>query len=385
MMKKYIFVALTTLLFVCPNFAQFTTVTYDFERNWFNEGQALPAEKSMIIKGIAPKNVEMITFNILSAKRNDELYQATWQKTTNNEFALTVPYMLRASDRYDFRIDTYEKLASDKQKELVQDLEATLDTYVEVNLKGDKEIKLLKNSKKTMQELQAIVEKVLLPYRNKNGYWSSEFSEVVKLKLEQLDNADLETNYVKGDTTTTRKAVRQNTRQELVNELKAQIEREAMRMLEGDVLVLTTSRIVDDYMTEAKMNSLSINIGYGGVYLDGKWSNLSYDAAPYVGLAFPLGNSILGSKLLSNTSVTMGVFLNNFEDAQGNEITGLVVNRPIYLGFDHKLFQFVRLNAGATFLEENDGTGDLSANKNVMIRPYVGLSARIDLSVKLGK
>lgn len=385
MMKKYLFVALATLLFVYPNFAQFTTVTYDFERNWFNEGQTLPAEKSMIIKGIAPQGVEMISFNILSAKRNDELYQATWQKTTNNEFALTVPYMLRASDRYDFRVDTYEKLASDKRKELEQDLEATLDTYVEVNLRGEKEIKLLKNSKKTMQELQEIVEKVLSPYRNKNGYWASEFSEVVKLKLEQLDKADLESNYVKGDTTMTRKAVRQTTREELVNELKAQIEREAMRMLEGDVLVLTTSRYVDDYMTEAKINSLSINVGYGGVYLDGKWNDLSYDAAPYVGLAFPLGNSVLGSKLLSNTSVTMGIFLNNLEDAQGNEITGFVVNRPIYFGLDHKLFQFVRINAGATFLEETGAAGDLSANKNVMIRPYVGLSARIDLSVKLGK
>ncbi|MEM8523512.1 MAG: hypothetical protein AAGG68_02655 [Bacteroidota bacterium] len=385
MMKKYLFVALATLLFVCPNFAQFTTVTYDFERNWFNEGQVLPAEKSMIIKGIAPKNVEMIIFNILSAKRSDELYQATWQRTSNNEFALTVPYMLRASDRYDFRVDTYEKLDSERRKELEQDLKATLDTYVEVNLRGEKDIKLLKNSKKTMRELKEITENVLSPFRNKNGYWTSEFSDVVRLKLEQLEKADLESNYVKGDTTTTRKAVRQNTRQELVNELKAQVEREAMRILEGDILVLTTSRVVDDYMTEAKTNSLSLNVGYGGVYLDGQWSDLSYDAAPYLGIAFPLGNSILGSKFLSNTSVTMGVFLNDLEDAQGNQITGFVVNRPIYVGLDHKLFQFVRINAGATFLEETEVAGDMSASKSVMIRPYVGLSARIDLSLKLGK
>ena len=44
--------------FACPLIAQFTTVTYDVERNWFNEGRALPAEKSMILKGVMPDDTE---------------------------------------------------------------------------------------------------------------------------------------------------------------------------------------------------------------------------------------------------------------------------------------------------------------------------------------
>ncbi|MEM9885543.1 MAG: hypothetical protein AAF849_06590 [Bacteroidota bacterium] len=384
-MKKLILLFFIVLAFVLPNFAQFTTVTYDLERNWFNEGQPLPAEQAMIIKGIVKDEVDLIEFNILSAKRGDELYQATWMKQNANEFAITVPYMLRASDRYDFRIDLFQNLSSTKKQELLNDLKATLATYVDVNIAGEKDLKLLKNSKKSLKELQTITEKTLMPYRNKNGYWASEFSEVVRLKLEQLDKADLEVGYVKGDSSTTRQAVRSNNRTNLINELKAQIAREANRILDTDVLVLSSSRSVDDYATKKKANSLAINVGYGGVYLDGDLDDLDYDAAPYLGIAFPLGNSVLGSRFLSNTSVTMGVFLNQFEDNDGKRIEGFVIDNPIYLGLDHKLFQFIRLNVGATFLEADNSIDQSMSSSNILIRPYVGLSARIDLSVKLGK
>lgn len=384
-MKELIIVAAAIFVFVSTILAQFTTVTYDLERNWFNEGQALPAEKPMIVKGIAAEEVALIEFNILSAKSANELYRSVWVKQDDNEFVITVPYMLRASDRYDFRIDLFQKLTEQKRKELVEDLTATLATYVEVNLAGEKDIKLLKDSKKTMKELQEIVEKTLLPYRNKNGYWSSEFSEVVRLKLEQLDKADLDAGFVKGDSTMTRQAMRSNNRDRLFRELNAQIAREATRMLDSDILVLSMSRTVDDYSTEKKANSLAINVGYGGVFLNGGLNDLSYDAAPYLGIAFPFGNSVLGSKFLSNTSLTMGVFLDQFEDGDGNSIEGFIVDNPIYIGLDHKLFQFVRINAGATFLEASNGINTANLGKNVIIRPYLGLSARIDLSVKLGK
>ena len=387
MMKKLFLAAIAVLISLCPNFGQFTTVTYDLDRNWFNEGQPLPAEKSMIFKGTMPDGTEMVELNILSSKRNDQLYKAVWQRLNNNEIAMTVPFKLRSSDEYDFRFDLFNATTQKERTKMLEELTATLDTYVDVNLTGEKNIKLLKGSKKTMKDLNSILENALSHFRSKTLDWQPAFSEIIHLKLEQLEKADLDKNYIKRDSASTKKSVRNTTRQELVSSLKDQAGREAKQMLDADLLVLTASRFIDDYTTVEKLNSLAVNVGYGGVFLSGDWDDFTYGASAYLGLAFPLGNSVLGSKFLSNTSVTLGVFLENFEDEDGNKVTGFLVDRPIYLGLDHKLFKFIRVNAGASFLEGTkvSGVPDVGNSTTVMVRPYIGLSARIDLSIGLGK
>jgi hypothetical protein len=388
-MKKLALAIIVIMVFVCPNYAQFTTVTYDVDKNWFNEGQTLPAEKSMNFKGILPQNIERIEINILTSKGDNHLYQATAKKQINNEFSLPVNYKLRASDKYDFQIDFFKVLSEEKKSALKDQIIATLDTYIDVNLSGDKSIKLLKKPGKTVKEMNKIVEEALILYRSPVASWRPEFSQVVRLKLEQLDKSDLDKDYVKGDTSTTRHAVRQTARQQLVNELKAQVNRETEQLFDVEMLVLSESKMIDNYPTESKENGLSINVGYGGVYLAGNWENMTYGAAPYVGLAFPLGNSILGSKFLRNSSFTLGFFLEDFEDEKNNPVTGFLVDKPIYLGLDYKLFKFIRINTGVAFLEGtkhgDPNNPEVITGKKVMIRPFVGLSARIDLRIGLGK
>lgn len=386
-MKNLILATLAVIVFISPNFAQYTTVTYDFERNWFNEGQPLPAEKAMVFKGIMPEKAERMELNILSGKRGDLLYQASAGIQNNKEFSLPVNYKLRAEEKYDFRVDFFTALPTKDRQKTEENLTATLAAYIDVNLTGEKSVKLLKNSKHILNDMNEMVSNAFKPYRVKTADWQPKLSDIVRLKLEQLEKTDLEKGYVKGDTTTTKKATRENARRLLVSELKAQITREVNQMLETEMLVISESHLVNDYETESKENGLSVNVGYGGVYLSGKLEDANYGASPYVGLAFPLGNSVLGSKFLSNSSVTLGFFLNNFEDENDNVVTGFLVNRPIYVGLDHKLFKFIHLNAGAAFLEgtETDLTmPDLGGDTQVMIRPFVGLSARFNLKIGLG-
>ncbi|MEM1327282.1 MAG: hypothetical protein AAGI23_15070 [Bacteroidota bacterium] len=376
---KFLYVWLLCCSFSIATYAQFTTVTYDQSRAWFNDGQPLPAEAAMIVKSNVDSDVEMVEFNILSPKREDVLYQSSWQRQNNGEVSITLPYPLRAAERYDFKINFYEDLSDRDRKELVKHLQQTMNTYVEVNLKGSKDLDLRKNSKKTLKEMQEVTDVVLSPYRTKRGYWQSSYSEVVRLKLEQLDNADLDDQYSMQDTSLTKEARRVKNRNRLIEELQTQIDQEVEQLLNTDVLVLTNSQFIDDYPTDKKRNMLSLNIGYSGIYLDGGWEDLDYAASPYVGLAFPLGNSVLGAKVLRNTSVTMGIFLQELENTQGEVVEGFLIDRPLYLGLDHKLFQFIRINAGATFLQEGVDS------KNVLVRPYMGLSARVDLGVRLGQ
>jgi hypothetical protein len=381
MMNKLLITTIMLML-VIPGFAQFTAVNYDTGKQWFNEGQPLPAEVALVFKGLLPQEVDRLEIQILSSKR-DYLYGAVGKRQDNNEFAIPVNYKLRASERYDFQIDFFQRLPESEKAVLKGEILKTMDTYIDVNLSGEKSIKLLKNPHRTVKEMNAIVADILRIYRSKIAGWDREFSAVVQLKLEQLDDAKLGANYSKSDTSTTLQTTRANTRAKLISQLKEQVGQEINQMLGVEMLVLRETQIVDDYPTEPKENSLSINVGYGGVYLSGDLNDLTYGSAPYVGLAFPLGNSVLGSNFLSNSSVTIGFFLDNFEDEKGNEITGFLVNRPIYLGLDHKLFKFLRINAGGVFLEEAVSGG--SSNRDVLIRPYVGLSARIDLSIGLGK
>lgn len=386
-MKKLFLSAI--IIFISLNFlmAQFTTVAYDFERNWFNEGQPLPAEKSMVFKGMIPTDAKLIELNILSAKRKDELYTATWYKTNNNELSLIVPYKLKSSTAYSFSLNFFNALPTGEHSKLEKDICDMLYTYIEVNLSGEKSIKFEKKNKKILKEMNDMIANMLAEYRTKQPDWQPMMSELVTLKIEQLEKADLTQDFEKADSTMTKKSIRNTTRQQLVDDLKGQINREIAQLLNRELFILKDTRFVPDYATEDKENGLALNVGYGGVYLSGKWSDFTYGASPYLGIAFPLGNSVLGSKFLSNSSVTLGVFLDNFEDENGNKVSGLIVNRPIYLGLDHKLFKFIRINGGATFLEGLNASDDpnIETTKKIMIRPYLGLSARIDLSIHLGK
>jgi hypothetical protein len=84
---------------------------------------------------------------------------------------------------------------------------------------------------------------------------------------------------------------------------------------------------------------------------------------------------------MGNSAITLGAFINRFENNKGEEINGFLVKNPIYVGLDHRMFKFLRVNAGATFLEDQNAN---SGNK-ILVRPFLGLSAKIDLTIGLGK
>ncbi len=145
-------------------------------------------------------------------------------------------------------------------------------------------------------------------------------------------------------------------------------------------------REVQDYPTEKIGSSLALNIGYGGVLLNGEPENFTYGSAPYVGLSIPLSNRAYSNTLLRNTSISVGAFTNNFESSVGNTITGPVFGRPYFVGLGYSIFRFIRLNAGVVALEEKIGdpaSGEQPSFEldRIKIQPFIGLSAEIKFSV----
>ena len=300
---------------------------------------------------------------------------------------------LRASTKYDIEI-TYFKPVSKSDSEALNDrLTEKLHSFIDFNLTdGKKGIKLMRSEKKMVAAMNEMVQNDMKNYRNSVQVPYVGFSELVAMKLKQIKSTSIKVEKSTAETKAERKSIQSagkaQIRQDLIDELKDLVSKETQDITAGNWSVLADSRYVDNYETEGKQSSFAVNFGYGGVYLSGKVSdNLTYGNSPYLGLSFPLGNTTFAPKVLSNSSITLGAFVNNFTDENNNTVTGPVFGRPIYLGLDYKLFQFVRFNAGATLLEgmkAKDET-NLDFTKTIYVRPFIGLSAKINLAIGLDK
>lgn len=394
---KRLSLALLALFFtIFTVYGQYTTINYQLEKNYFNEGQPLPAERPLMFTGIVPDGIDIIEISIFPAKAKkdkDRLYLASWKdfdQNDNTNYSLAVGYKLRASEQYDFRFDFFKKISSREQEELADRMLNQIQAYLDANIRlKNNSLELSGSERKMVRELENIIQTALEDYRNQNGINFEGLSETVRQKLDKIESLNLNKQMAGKDNpedgTNKKEQIFNQQLQELENAVVADI-RELMSLPWSKRAI---SRYVDDYETERKKGSFSISAGYGGVYLNGDLDKLTYGASPYLGVAFPLSNSTIAPKFLRNSSIVMGAFLENFEDESGNKISGLIVDRPIYLGLDYKLFEFIRFNAGAALLEKtavgSNGNDTDAVEKLTLIRPFVGLSARIDLTVGFGK
>lgn len=386
---KFIFTLLAFLILnSVTSFAQYTTVKFDPSSNWFNQGQALPAEEDMVFTGPASTEHEMIELRFLDPKKEDLLFSAVWRRQNQEqEFIIPVNYKLRADHAYTLQFDYYGSISKQEQQELKQQLLSNLFTTVEVAQKESKGFDFRGNGRKIINNMNELLEEQLAPYRAKIASWTPALSDLVKLQIEQMQAMDLDANYNRSDTTQTRQSVRNSARTAQLERLQTLLNTEVERILDVPLFKIRDSRIVKNYATEGKKGALSLNLGYGGVYLSGKWTNGQYAAAPYAGVAIPLGNRVLGTKFFRNTAINAGVFLTTLEGAEGQVTEGFLIKQPLYLGLDYRLFQFVHFNAGTAILNGNTLSGNdaNASDQQLAFRPFVGLSARINLQMGLGK
>lgn len=315
--------------------------------------------------------VTFVEIELYDSKGVNQLYSANWRSSGSKNFSIPFNYRLYPSEKYDFRINYFQLLSNEDKQDIKNQLLDRFNTFINGNTKrtADK-VQLNKSAKQMSSYLDAAISEIFLQYRpavDLPGQMMS-FSDAVKDKLKAIDGQS-----AKSDSSTV----------VVLDELKAQVKVEVDRIFSREYVEIVDSKYVDNYETERKRGAVSINLGYGGVYLDGGLDDLTYGAAPFVGLAFPLGNNKL-SPVLGNASITLGVFTEDFEDQNGVTVTGFIVPKPIYLGLDYKLFQFIRLNAGATFLETENDQNEMGGSE-IIVRPFVGIGARINLNINIDK
>lgn len=388
MKKTFIFI----LLLSCFSaYSQYSTVTYDDAKNWFNESQPLPAESSWMLHGSLPENAKMTTLEIFNTDNIEKLplYTTQWKVAidgASKKFVMPVNYKLRGNDSYTFVITYYRSVSNDEKEKLQLLLNDGIEVYISQSISAsNKNVQLRKHPKLILQDLDQLVNDGTALYNSANNVNFNGFSLLILDKIKQIDELKLKKARfnVLNKEDDTKRNIRIQYLEKHLDELKAMCKKELAQFLSTDILVLSDRRIIANYPTAKVKNVLPVNIGYAGIYNKGSVNNLSYGSAPYAGISFPLGNKAFSSKFWSNTSISAGVMLQNVDLGDDKDVTGPLVGRPIMIGLGYKTFYFLRLNAGASILQsaKNDVT-DLS---KVFIRPYVGLSIEINLWMGLEK
>ena len=357
--------------------AQRATVPYDFARNAFGDFEDLPSETNLLITGALPPRVELVEVAVFEEEIDDDteeddvlyLGQYTASGTVGaREFAVPINFPLYPGEDYTFRISYFTTTDSATRADLYRQIRRTLESYLNLNYTvDDGAIELGQSPRRLRRELDQIAQQSMRRYRITSPLSFDGFSDVVLQQIRQLDGAPVEQG-----------APLRNLMQLLDGELRS--------MLNQDMVMLRTQRVVTDVQTEPKPGYFSIVAGYGAAYYDGDLDDLDYGDGAFVGLGFPFSVTKVAPRVLRNAEFSVGVFVDDFE-IDGRDFTGPIVNRPIFAGLDYKLFQFVRFNAGAVFLEEDDGNEDMFDNLDtrVRVRPFIGLSAKLNRTLSLDK
>jgi len=373
------------LLMAVSSWAQKPTVSFDYAKENFNENQPLPAETYFMVTSPISKQVMGVGIQIHRGKESGKkaaLYEGFWKRAGGNAdevFYLPVNYKLRGNDEYDFTIQYYRKVTEKEQVEVAKILYQLIDAYIDQAFDGGKKLELLKNTQQTIDDLNSVVNTALSRYKNLSGLEFAGFSDLVKTKVGQMEGIKFNKKDSLGY---------EMQRTETLAELSKLIQLETSFVNTSDWVVVADSKTIDNYPVERTQNILTLQVGYGGTYLDGKVDDLSYAAAPKAGFVFPLGNAAFASRFWSKSAIVAGVYLTDFEDADNNKISGPIFKRPIYAGLGYNVFRFVRVNAGVSVLEgaTTAGSGGVSGlDSRVFVRPFVSITADLRLWIDLAK
>lgn len=383
-MKK----VLIAILFALPLMAgaQIESVPFDIIKNQLNSGMPLPAESPFYVKGLLPQGVRLVQLEIHRGKvRNNPDHSYVWKAPFDykvEEYELFLSEPLRSNKPYTFIFSFYKNASNAELDHLRNSLHQNLSAYINANYQIDRRgFTSLTPRKTLLNNLSNIVETGAGRYEHFISAEFPGFSDIVEQKIEQLEKSKLKNAKFsvfggKNDLDSAKVVFAREQIEELVKIVQAEVD----QYLAKDMLVLVDTREIADYRTEKLPSYLPINVGYGGAYFSGNFSDFDYGSAPHVGISLPLGNRTF-AKYLGNASLSTGVMLLNMENSAGETVSGPLIDRPIYVALGYKFLNVFRFHAGGvvTSRDSNSGTEVIS------VYPYLGLSFEFDLNIRFNQ
>jgi hypothetical protein len=371
-MKKAIFL-MVLISMIKLSFAQMQTIQFDAKLLHFDNGRPLPAEEAFIINTQAPSFVMMVKLQLAIRDFDRKILpESRWvRRAGDTGEAAIIPnyYLLRSGSDYNLRFIYYREIEEIERSQISEMLETTVQTFIQLNIQpsGDR-FNFLNSPANIYQALNLMLKESMVNYDVSQGIAAPRFSGIVENMLRSMAGRRI--------SATGADVGMENSYELLIRQLNNEIE----MIVNSYQYVLHDVVTVLNYPVEKKMNTLSLNFGYAGIYESGGFSDLNYYSGPYLGLSVPMGRKAFAGNFWSNTHLSTGVFLNIFETSGGNNISGPVINMPIYAGLGYRAFRFIKVQAGATLLEEekiSDGS------KSLFLAPFVGLSIEFNIWVGL--
>jgi|GEM_PF-3087466 len=354
--------------------AQYKNIFFNAENRYFDSGQPLPAEQYMMISGFVSDSVEMVSVNFskLNKTASSTVYENYWKRTPGTTpvlFEVPVNFALRGSRRYDITIEFYERADSANVDSLYSAVLGLVSDYVEANISKHKgKVKLSKSPKYFVEELNALVADTSSVYKHKRSFGFEGFSAFVHDELDNLKGSKIRPG-------------------ENLTEIKASIlslvEKEVRRFIDYDLLLLSGEILMEQYPVEKTPNIVSLNAGYG-LTLPKQYDGIRNSSSPFIGISVPLSNRQYTPAIWKNTAISFGISLRNYQDKEGNKVTGPILRRPMYFALGYKVLKVVRINVGGQLLSV-DVDGEAAPLENLKFDPFFGISAEFDVWIGVGR
>ena len=371
---------------------QYQPVVFDPATNLLGNGQPLPAEKQWSITGPVSSDIGIVEARVYEDAAMKHLATTgRWERTELSDaptFNINLDQKLRGNDKYTVVLGFYGSIGREASDTLAARLSAYIDAYVDQSVDvSSNRTRLTKPVDQVMDELNIIVRRGADNYRSRLNLPFQGFSQLVEDKLDRLNDTRLsDAKYMfKKKEDEGQRSQRIDMANHEIASVKAMLNAELHSYLDREMMVLRDRTVLTDQTTEHTPNTVSLNVGYGGIYNSGDANDLSYGQAPYVGISFPLGRRAFSSRFWSNSSISLGAFLENTQDTDGSTLTGPLIDRPIYLGYGYRVFRMIRLNAGGTLIQKDMLNIDGGKSSSLEVRPFLGVSIEINLWLGLGK
>lgn len=388
-MNKRILLAISFVMCVLFVNAQYKAVQYQYERNWFNENNPLPAETVWMLNGNIPDGVTCVEVDVYSSSIVDKKKQeftGEWRKglvSTPTQFSIPVNYKLNGNDNYSLEIRYYATADENQKQEVFNSLKQAVANYLRMNLAVDgKRIAFLKKPTVMYEELNYLIVDGLSLFRLGNNLKIKSLSSVVLDKLNQLKminlNDAVENIQPQGQTEDELKMTYFYQQfDDLINICNVEIN----QYMQSEIVYLVDTKQIFNYPTEKTENGLYLNLGYAGVYKSGKFDNINYASVPYAGISIPLANVSMDKNFWSRSAISIGVFLKKLDFRYVNhKIGGPIIDLPVYVAYGYKPVSFMRINLGVTALQEANNVG--KNFDNVYIRPFIGVAFELNVLAK---
>lgn len=393
---RFVNCCLLCLIIVVVNekiYAQKKTILIEPQKRKINQDALLPAQTYFTIQVPVSSRTGIMLLNVYKGKTvSDKIESNSWTRPVqfSGEFAeIPVDLKLKSNSNYTFQLTIYNLLSDSERTNLRDILSASVVSYLDAAIENeDSKIIVSRKSDQLIKDLNDIVNKGLSDYQNIQRKNFEGFSDIVKLKIQQLTNAQLKNagynlNKRTLDSSTNDQELRAAYSAKLRIELKQLILAELHNYLGMEFVKLYDSFVISNQFTEKTQTVLPLFIGYGAVYFSGNARNLNYDSKPYAGFSIPLGRG--DGKYFSRTTFIMGVFLTNFKDSDNNTITGPIVDRPVFAGLGFRIYDFINFNAGAVATSTSKQNLSNIKTENIKVYPFIGLNFQFNLWLGVNK